>query len=101
VFAFLVKVLVAHDHTLRPAEYRLEGTLATVVTAIGEDRTGEVVFSQGGSRHAAGARSEDGRAIPAGTEVVITRYAHGLAYVRRWQDVTGDESGAVTGDSAG
>jgi hypothetical protein len=101
VFWFLVKVLVVHDHTMRPDDYRVEGALATVVSAIGEGRIGEVVFSQGGTRHTTGARSEDGRALAPGHEVVITRYEQGIAHVRRLDELTGDESRAAAGESTG
>jgi len=50
--------------------------------------TGEIIFSQAGTRRAAGARSDDGTALPKGAEVVITRYEKGIAYVRRWEDWT-------------
>jgi hypothetical protein len=46
--------------------------------------TGELIYSQEGTRRVAGARSEDGAAIPKGTEVVVTRYEKGIAYVRSW-----------------
>ena len=44
--------------------------------------TGELIYSQEGTRRVAGARSEDGAAIPKGAEVVVTRYEKGIAYVR-------------------
>ena len=47
------------------------------------------MFSQGGTRHVAGARSEDGKAIPKGAEVVVTRYDKGIAYVKPWEDLAG------------
>ena len=40
-------------------------------------------------RRVSGARSEDGIAIEKGTEVVVTRYEKGIAYVRRWEDLAG------------
>ena len=33
-----------------------------------------------------GARSEDGSAIAKGTEIMVTRYERGIAYVRVWDD---------------
>ena len=42
-----------------------------------------MIYSQEGTRRVAGARSEDGAAIPKGAEVVVTRYEKGIAYVRR------------------
>ena len=39
-------------------------------------------------RRVCGARSEDGSAIAKGTEVVVTRYEKGIAYVRPWEEFT-------------
>jgi hypothetical protein len=64
--------------------------LGKVNVTIRPGGTGEIVFSQGGTRHAAGARSEDGKAFPKGTEVVITRYERGIAYVRSWEEMAGE-----------
>jgi hypothetical protein len=48
--------------------------------------TGELIYSQEGTRRVAGARSEDGTAIPKGVEVMVTRYEKGIAYVQPWVD---------------
>ena len=52
--------------------------------------TGELIYSQQGTRRVAGARSETGIAIPKGAEVVVTRYEKGIAYVRPWEEMAGD-----------
>jgi len=49
--------------------------------------TGEIVYAHGGARKSAAARSEDGRPIEKGMEVVIERYEKGIAYVRRWDEL--------------
>jgi len=49
-------------------------------------RHGELIYSQQGTRRVAGARSEDGVAIPRGTEVMVARYEKGIAYVKPWVD---------------
>lgn len=51
------------------------------------DGTGEIVFTHAGTRRVAGARSDNGRAIPKGTEVIVTRYEKGIAYVATWQEL--------------
>jgi hypothetical protein len=51
------------------------------------DGTGEIVFTHAGTRRVAGARSDSGRAIPKGTEVVVTRYERGIAYVAMWDEL--------------
>jgi hypothetical protein len=38
-----------------------------------------------------GARAEDGSQILKGTEVVVTRYERGIAYVRPWSEMAGEE----------
>ena len=86
VFWFLAKVLMKHDHALDPADYRMYGVLGRITSPIRAGGTGELTYSQEGTRRAAGARSEDGDAIPKGTEVIVTRYEKGIAYVRRWED---------------
>jgi membrane protein implicated in regulation of membrane protease activity len=90
VFLFLAKVLLAHETQLDPADFDLVGMLGKVNVTIRSGGTGEIVFSQAGTRHAAGARSEAGTAIPKGTEVVITRYERGIAYVRSWEEMAGE-----------
>jgi hypothetical protein len=96
VFWFLVKVLLAHETILDPSDFDMIGVLARVNSRIRPGGTGEIVFSQAGVRRPSGARSEDGLAIPKGQEVVVTRYEKGIAYVRRWDDVTKDEISGTT-----
>jgi hypothetical protein len=55
---------------------------------IRQQGTGEVIFSLGGVRRCAGARSDGGEAVEKGAEVVIERYEKGIAYVKRWEDFT-------------
>jgi len=88
VFWFLAK-LAADDQALDPADYDMIGVLGKLSIPIREGGTGEMVFSQEGVRRVSGARSDDGRAIPKGAEVVVQRYEKGIAYVRRWEDMAG------------
>jgi hypothetical protein len=88
IFWFLAKVLIANDTALDPADYDLVGVLGRVSSGIREGGTGEIIFSQEGTRRVSGARSEDGTAISKGIEVVVTKYERGIAYVRRWDDLT-------------
>jgi membrane protein implicated in regulation of membrane protease activity len=87
VFLFLVKVLLAHDKPLNPADYDMIGVLASLTSGIHPGGTGEMSFKQAGMRKSAPARSDDGTAIPKGVEVVVTRFERGIAYVRRWDDL--------------
>ena len=90
VLSFMAKVLVRPDENMDPADYVMVGTLGKLTLGIREKGTGEIVYVQGGTRKSAGARSEDDVAIDKGTEVVITRFEKGIAYVRRWDELTGE-----------
>jgi membrane protein implicated in regulation of membrane protease activity len=90
VFWFLAKVLMSREESLDPADYDMIGVLGKLSIAIRPGGTGELIYSQEGTRRVSGARSEDGTAIPKGTEVMVTRYEKGIAYVRLWEDPTGD-----------
>jgi membrane protein implicated in regulation of membrane protease activity len=92
IFVFMTKVLMSPDETLDPADFRMEGVLGYLSNPIREGGTGELIYSQAGTRRTCGARSEDGVAIAKGTEVIVTKYERGLAYVRTWDEMTGDES---------
>jgi hypothetical protein len=98
VSLFLIKVLLAHDSALDPADFDVVGVLGTLSVGIREGGTGEVIFSQCGSRHVIGARSENGRAIARGTEVVVTRYDKGIAYVRGWEEMAGESGSERMGE---
>ncbi len=87
VFLFLTKVLLAHERPMDTADYDMIGVLGQLTSPIREGGTGEMAFSQSGSRRSAPARSEEGAAIPKGVDVVVTRYEKGIAYVRRWEDL--------------
>ncbi len=96
VFFFLAKVLIRHDEELNPADYDMIGVLGTVNSNIRPSGTGEMIFSQAGVRRAAPARSDDEVEIAKGTEVVVTRYERGVAYVRPWDELT--NSSAATNE---
>ena len=65
------------------------GVIGKTVVPIREgDGTGEIVFTHAGTRRVAGARSDSGRAIAKGTEVVVTRYEKGIAYVATWDELS-------------
>jgi membrane protein implicated in regulation of membrane protease activity len=88
VFWFLFKVLLAHEKDLNPADYEMVGVLGHVSSTIREGGIGEMIFSQEGIRRAANARSESGKPIARGTEVVVTQYEGGIAYVRPWDEIS-------------
>jgi membrane protein implicated in regulation of membrane protease activity len=86
VFWFLAKVLMGREASLDPADYEMIGVLGKLAIGIREGGTGELIYSQEGTRRVAGARTEDGAALPKGAEVIVTRYEKGIAYVRPWED---------------
>jgi hypothetical protein len=92
VFAFLSRILISQEENLDAADFEMAGVLGRVSVPIRERGTGEIVYSQAATRRACGARSEDGHAIAQGAEVVVTRYEKGIAYVRLWTEMTGEES---------
>ena len=87
IFLFVVKFLMKHDRELDPADFDRVGVLGHICSPIREGGTGEIIFSQAGTRQTCGARSESGEALPKGTEVIVTRYEHGIAYVRKWEEM--------------
>src|SRR5271157_3029191 len=64
VFWFLAKVLLKHDVELDPADYERVGVLGRISSPIRAGGTGEIV----------------------------TRYEHGIAYVRRWEEMAEEEA---------
>ena len=96
VFWFFVKVMLANEKPMDPTEFRVVGAVGTLTLGIREGGTGELVYVQGGSRKTVAARAEDGNAIPKGTEVAVTSFERGVAYVRRWEELA-DETTATKG----
>lgn len=86
VNAALTRIFITSQAGELPAESSLlEGHLASVSIAIRAQGLGEIVYSgEAGARHSIGARSSDGAAIPAGTQVVIVATEQGLATVQSW-----------------
>ncbi len=91
VFLFLSRVLISQEESMDPADYEMTGVLGRVSVSIRENGTGEIIYSQAGTRRTCGARCEDGNAIAQGAEVMVTRYEKGIAYVRLWAEVSGEQ----------
>jgi membrane protein implicated in regulation of membrane protease activity len=100
IFLFLSRVLTSEDENLDPADFEMAGVLGRISVPIRANGTGELIYSQAGTRRTCGARSEEGKAIPKGSEVVVTRYERGIAFVRLWSEMSGEESAAVDVDAA-
>lgn len=93
VFLFLGKVLTSEEESMDPADYEMVGVLGRTSIPIRAGGTGEIIYSQAGTRRTCGARSEAGVAIAKGVEIVVTRYDKGIAYVRLWTEMSGEDTG--------
>jgi membrane protein implicated in regulation of membrane protease activity len=90
IFWILAK-LMAQEAPLDPADYDMIGVLGKVASPIKKNGTGELIYSRAGSRRASPARSEDGAEICRDTEVIVTRFEKGIAYVRCWDEMSGEK----------
>ncbi len=88
VFAFMARIVRVSERQMLDWDYRLEGSVGTLSSAIRENGTGEITFERNGAIKSASARSEDGKPLPKGAEVVISRFEDGIAFVERWEDFT-------------
>jgi hypothetical protein len=91
VFLFLSRVLISDEENMDAADYEMVGVLGKVSSSIREGGTGEIIYTQMGTRRVCGARSDDSSAIAKETEVVVTRYEKGIAYVRLWSEMSGEQ----------
>lgn len=100
VFLFLSRVLTSKEENLDPADFDMVGVLGKLSMPIRAGGTGEMIYSQAGTRRSCGARAEDGSPIAKGTEVVVTRYEKGIAYVRLWTEMAGEEPASEAGKAS-
>lgn len=97
VFLFLSRVLISGEENMDPADYEMVGVLGRISSPVRAGGTGEIIYTQMGTRRVCGARSDDGNAIAKGVEVVVTRYEKGIAYVRLWSEMSGEDGPEATG----
>jgi membrane protein implicated in regulation of membrane protease activity len=89
MYLFMARVLIANERPLLAADFDMHGMLGRVSSPIRDgDGTGELIYSQQGTRRSCGARSADGRRIERGTEVVVMKYENGIAYVKPFHELT-------------
>ena len=100
VFFMISKLLMQYDRPLDPADYEMVGVLGRICSSIRDGGTGELIYSQEGTRRTCGARSENGAAIAKGAEVIVTRYEKGIAYVRPWEEMERELDAKDDGRSA-
>ena len=87
IFFLISKVLLKYEADVEYESSDLVGMLGRITSGIKEGGTGEIVYVQGGTRHTCGARTEDGAGVAKGTEVIVTRYEKGIAYVKPWEEM--------------
>jgi membrane protein implicated in regulation of membrane protease activity len=90
VFLFVAKFLMAHESELDPMDFEMVGVLGKVSGTIRQGGTGEIIFEQVGTRKACAARAEHPEQFSRGEEVIVTKFEHGVAYVRRWNELAGE-----------
>jgi membrane protein implicated in regulation of membrane protease activity len=90
VFSVLSK-LSKRDFSMNPADYDMIGRLGRVSAGVKENGVGEMIFARDGARGSIPIRSENGNCIDKDVEVVITRLEKGIAYVRCWDELAGDD----------
>jgi membrane protein implicated in regulation of membrane protease activity len=89
LWTILFKLLLPRERVLTEEETEMPGVIAHVTDSIRDNGgIGEIIFSQTGARRSTAARSEDGSPIQRGTEVVVIRYERGVAYVRRFDELS-------------
>jgi membrane-bound ClpP family serine protease len=93
LWVILFKLLLPRERILTAEETEMPGVIAQVSDSIRDNGgIGEIIFSQTGARRSTAARSEDGAPIHRGTEVVVIRYERGVAYVRRFDELSSSHS---------
>ena len=93
IFLFMAKVLAPDQIPLDPADYHLPGTLGRVTVTVPPNGTGEMVYTQAGTRKTVAVRGNAGEPIGKGTEVVVLRYERGIAYARPWEQMADGRGG--------
>ena len=78
-----------------PADYDMVGVLGSVAEHGSGERNGRDDFTQNGVHRAVPIRSDTGKPIDKGAEVVVTKYEKGIAYVRRWEELAGESAAAM------
>jgi hypothetical protein len=87
IFWFLASVLLPRERALTAEETDVMGVVGRVTGPLYPGATGEILYTQLGARRSAPARSEIPGVIERGSEVVVLRYEHGVAWVRPLHDL--------------
>jgi membrane protein implicated in regulation of membrane protease activity len=88
IYVSVIRTFLQNEHPLREGDFEMVGTLGRISSPVRENGgTGELIYSQNGTRRSCGARSEEGARLERGTEVVVMRYEKGIAWVRPWHEL--------------
>jgi hypothetical protein len=93
IFLFIAKVLAPDQIPMDPSDYYLPGTLGRITVTVPANGTGEMVYTQAGTRKTVAVRGAAGEPIGKGTEVVVLRFERGIAYARPWEQVADGRGG--------
>ena len=93
IFIFMAKVLAPDQIPMDPFDYYLPGTLGRITVTVPSNGTGEMVYTQAGTRKTVAVRGAAGESIGKGTEVVVLRFERGIAYARPWEQVADGRGG--------
>ena len=87
MYVSVIRTFLENERPLLDSDFDMVGVLGRTSVPVREGGTGELIYSQQGTRRSCGARADDGSRIEQGTEVVVLRYEKGIAWVRPWQDL--------------
>jgi membrane protein implicated in regulation of membrane protease activity len=88
MYVSVIRTFMLHERSLREEDFDMTGVLGHISSPVRENGgTGELIYTQQGTRRSCGARTEDGQRLERGTEVVVLKYEKGIAWVRPWDDL--------------
>ena len=87
LIAYLLFYLQSKERPMDPADYEMVGVLGQITSAVRQGGTGEMIFTRDGAKRCSPVRSANGAELARGKEVIVTRYEHGIAYVRTWEEM--------------
>lgn len=93
--AWVMRLVTRNEKPLDPADYEMVGVLGTVTSVVRPGGVGEMVYVREGSRRPLCVKSESSHLITPGTEVVVTRFESGFAYVKTWNEL--EQSAGLNG----
>ncbi|HWR16591.1 MAG TPA: hypothetical protein VN577_17330 [Terriglobales bacterium] len=99
VFFVISRVFLRNEADYIADDGDMVGVLGRITSSVFQGGTGELTYVQGGTRHSCAARTDDGSAISKGTEVVVTRYDRGVAYVKPWEELEEEYANGSGADS--